>query len=391
MSEIVNYPDVQHYNVARVLKSKPASNLCSRYSGGRFCGNYCSRKNYPYHTRCWRHVRKYSKLLPPVILVMITKDGTIYNKRRWLQFFEECEEYGVPLQLVVYAECMYKTTVRHPWNFISRFRPFPNLYRGKTISLENAHGKMSYVQVMLDMLDYASRFEHARCCIQITETTIPIRSAKRIYQAAISYGDKCVLDPGYNVRFIDDLLPTPQRRGNHEFGLVNCRGQGLLSCKFLRESLPTVPSYVGKFGIKLNNGMYSIQNSELFDRWRHYVGGNPDEFLLLNSFLFHLYDKGQRYPIGILRSYMAKMPKHDNTVITEIAEWRDNVKRSVVFTDDDEYVRTHPADQIVREYYKNIKGSITKTKLRRVLKYLRKHKKNVLFFRAVKQGLPARV
>jgi hypothetical protein len=388
MDGIATYSDMDTYRVIR--KFSPKSNLCSRYFDERkkFCGNYCSRKKSPHHTRCWRHTRIYSKLLPPVIIVMITANGKIYNKSKWLKFLTQCENNGVPLHLVVYACDMFNTTVRHPWNFISRFRPFPNVYHGRgDISLVDAHGKMQYTSVVMNMLEYGSIFEHARCCILITEKTIPIRSAKSIYKSALSYGDKCVLDPGYNIRFSEDLLPVPHRRGNIEFGLVNCRGQGLLSNVFLKEAIPTLPTYCSRFGLVYKNGVYEVEDMALFNRWREHVSANPDEFWLLNSYLFHLFEQdGHKYPIRVLRNFMHKLPANDNTIIAEIAEYRNDTKRSAIFDTEDGIVHVDVADTAVKEYYKRMQGSkgmTVETNLRNVIRFLHRYKKRVLFFRSV--------
>ena len=75
-----------------------------------------------------------------------------------------------------------KCTVRHAWNFISRFRPIPELYHAvqRVHGLHDSHGRMNYATVYTDMLAYGSSIPHASCCIVITERTIPIRTSIEI-------------------------------------------------------------------------------------------------------------------------------------------------------------------------------------------------------------------
>lgn len=402
MTEITNYPDARHYLVAPRPKSRPKSNLCTWYFADKlkFCGNYCSRRPSAYHSRCWRHNLTIRRSHRPVIIVMITADGSIYNKSIWLKFITKCQEKDVPLRLVLYAERMFNATVRHPWNFISRFRPVPDLYGARgDISLINAHGGMRYATVVMDMLRYACNVDSPKCCILITERTIPIRTPVTVYKQAASYGDKCVLDPSYNVRFSGDILPLPRRRGNMEFGLVNCRGQGLLSCKFLQEALPTLRPYCRYFGLGWDRQerVYSVTNRDLFEKWTQYVGANPDEFWLLNSYLIYLHnERSVRRPISVLKQHMYNLPANDNTIISEIHEYRDNVKRSAVFRSMLGVTNIEPAENYAKRYYAGMRGNddggrVISTHLYRILRFLRKHKKRVLFFRSVQLDELARV
>lgn len=411
MAEIATYPDALHYKTASKSKSRPKSNLCTKYLSekGKFCGNYCTNKS-KYQDRCWLHrrwhIRKAKDQLciqqkvrrPRIVIVMITTNGSIFNKSRWLNFLSQCEEYDIPITLAIYADEMYKTTVRHPWNFISRFRPIPSMYRSRPdISLINSHGGMSYVNVVMNMLEYVSGMEDVQSCILVTERTIPIHSAKTIYKSAISYKEKCVIDPDYNVRWSSIKPPTlPHRRGGKDFEIVNNRGQGLLSVKFLKEALPTLAPYCDRFGLIWNKKekMYKVNNEDLFNTWIEYAGGFPDEFWLLNSYLFHLADAAvEPNPLRKLHQYMLHPNTDDKLIITEVAERPGLVKRSIVFKTMDKIVTVKVADKIDSIYYRGLKGNDEKNKtittnLQSLIRFLRKHRKRCLFFRNVELESP---
>lgn len=143
MTDISRY-DVQYFHLSKQTRGMVGSNLRSKYltENNRFCGNYSNRLRNPYHYRCWRHIKKHSTVLTRRVLPMIISSGCIYNKTRWLEFIDNCEGYDVPIELVVYEESMFKCTVRHLWNFISRFWPLLKLYsirKGVTLSIRESH------------------------------------------------------------------------------------------------------------------------------------------------------------------------------------------------------------------------------------------------------------
>lgn len=397
MTEITNYPDSRHYLVAVRSKKRPTSNLCTWYfeSKKRFCGNYCQRNDADGSRRCWRH-KVTRKKHRQIFLVMVTANGAIYNKSIWLKFIVKCQEKEIPLRLIIYTDFMYKTTVRHPWNFISRFRPSPLKYQGRDdIPLHNSHGGLNYTTVVMDMMNYVcSSSSNAQSCILITERTIPIRSPAAIYKQAHSFNDKCVLNPAYNIRFSDDTIPSlPKLRGTREFGLVNYRAQGLFSCKFLLQALPTLRDYCHRFGIAWSKRerVYQVSDHSLYNKWVEYVSAFPDEFLLLNSYLIFLYEtRHVRRPISVLKKYMATLAQKDNTVLADIAEYRNEVKRSVIFKSVCDNIIITPADSAVANYYAKFKtGNSLVTNLKSILRYLRKYKKKALFFRSVELDTPA--
>lgn len=216
MTDVFRYMDVVHYRTVQTTSSRPLkSNLCSRYFADRrrFCGNYCSRYRFdvsPYHRRCWRHIRRRGTGLPPVVLLMIVSSDRIFNKSRWLHFIDECERNNVPIELVVDEANMYNCTVHRPSNFISRFRPIPELYPyvRRTLHIQDSHARMNHTTVYTDMLTYGSAIPHAVCCIVITERTFPIRSPMDIYRTATDLTPKCALPPSYYVRFHADCPPS---------------------------------------------------------------------------------------------------------------------------------------------------------------------------------------
>lgn len=399
MTDIYRYNDVTHYRVSQ--RSVVRSNLCSLYfvKKQRFCGNYCTRYNFEvsrYHRRCWRHIRRRGAGLPPVILLMIVCDQ-IYNKTRWLKFMDECEQNNVPIELVVYEKHMFKCTVRHPWNFISRFRPIPELYNTvqRTYSLRDSHGGTNYATAYTDMLAYGSTIPHAICCIVITERTVPIRSPLEIYKRATTIVPKCALNPSYNVSFHTHCPPSslPKLGRGKPFQLVNNKAQALYSTHFIKEALPTLRTYYKYFGLQYSNTQgYSIKDHRLYTQWQQCTGAMLDEFWLLNSYLLHLwYKKNSQRPIGELKTkYMDNgLPENDNIIVAEIHEYRDNVIRSTLFKDVFTIKKIRSLNKSYHSLmrYYNALGILhrggMKVNLAHVLSFLRAHKKNALFFRSV--------
>ena len=275
--DVYRYDDGKHFTLTKPLRSAIRSNLCSMYfvKKKRFCGNYCTRYKFGvdrYHGRCWRHIKKRSGYLPPIVLLMIISDR-IHNKSRWLHFIEECDRNNVPIELVVYEKNMFKCTVRHAWNFISRFRPIPELYHAvqRVHGLHDSHGQMNYATVYTDMLAYGSSIPHALCCIVITERTIPIRTAIEIYRSAIMIAPKCAVDPSYNVSFDVHCPPSslPTLARGKQFTLVNNKAQGLFSVAFLKESLPTLRKYCEYFGLQYSHEKgYTVKDRRLYEQWQ---------------------------------------------------------------------------------------------------------------------------
>lgn len=84
-----------------------------------------------------------------------------------------------------------------------------------------------------------------------------------------------------------------------------------------------------RFGITLNNNVYTVSNLALFEQWRKFTGTNPCEFWLLNSYLMH--NRRHDKPLLMLRKYMDKTVENDKYVVTHVSQWRDNIKRAWVF------------------------------------------------------------
>ena len=83
------------------------------------------------------------------------------------------------------------------------------------------------------------------------------------------------------------------------------------------------------------------------------------------------------------------LPNNDNIIVTEIHEYRDNVIRSVLFTDlrTIKDIRTlDRAQHAMMRYYNGlgiVKDGRMKIDLAHVLTFLRTKKRNALFFRSV--------
>ena len=327
---------------------------------------------------------------------MIVSDR-IHNKTRWLEFIDECEQSNVPIDLVVYEKNMFKCTVRHPWNFVSHFRPIPELYDAvqRTFSLHDAHSKMNYVTVYTDMLAYGSSVPHSLCCIVITERTIPVRTPLEIYRIATRIAPKCALAPSYNVSF--DIgcppanLPTLDR--GKPFQLMNNKAQALFSNTFIKEALPTLRKYCTYFGLQYTpREGYTVINKRLYEQWQRCTGAMADEFWLINSYLLHSRLHNQsRNPIAELKTKHMNdtLPTNDDVVVAEIHEYRDDVIRSVVFKDTTtvKNIRALNTKQhTMMRYYKDlglVRNGCIRVNLIHVLTYLRTYKQNALFFRSV--------
>jgi len=370
---------IYHYNDLKGFDTKwhnVKSNLCTWYyrDKNKFCGNYCSRKKEKFNRRCWRHTRhgSYSKTMPPLILLMISASERTYNRYMWIEFLIRCEERRVPIELVIYHEDMLNCTVREPHNLLSRFRPFPDIF-GKVLPLKDRHGSVHFTQVYLKLLEYACKIPYAARCIVLTERTIPIRSPLSIYK--ISLDSKCHIDISYNVKFGPEPAGIPVG-----WGAVNNLCQGLFTTEFLEVALPTVPLHCGKFGISLQNGIYSITDPILFRQWQTFTGSNPSEFLLLNSYLL------DNHNIKEITQYMEITKESDKYTVAEIPEWRGGWKRTFVFRDWKKRVPIPVPDLVdkrrVFSYYRglDLTGSVS---LREIIKYLRRQKRRALFFRQV--------
>jgi hypothetical protein len=377
---IYTYNDLRGFNT-RLHNVR--SNLCTLYykDKKKFCGNYCSRKGkhgYPFNKRCWRHKKpKSSALIPPVVLLMISASERMYNRDVWMSFLKACDDKNIPLELVIYHEDMNNSTVRDPQNLISRFRPFPDIF-GKVLTLRNQHGSINFAQIVMRMLDYGCKIPHASRCIVITERTIPIRPPLEIYRTALSL--KCYIDISYNTAWgpIPDGTPTGPR--GKPFAAVNNYCQGLYTVEFLKEALPTVPSQSERFGITLNNGVYSVSNKVLFDQWQKFTGTNPCEFWLLNSYL--MYNRRLDKPMAMLRKHMEKTVENDKYIVTHVSQWRNDLKRAWVFKSFTRKYEIPWFDAREKRYYRglNLPAGVS---LLEVIKHVRRNKKRAMFFRQV--------
>lgn len=75
--------------------------------------------------------------------------------------------------------------------------------------------------------------------------------------------------------------------------------------------------------------MYEVGDECLSDLWKEYASAYPDVLKLLNSFLI---PKVEVYPIEERKNkYLVNIPTDDRILITEIAEYRGDVNRSVIF------------------------------------------------------------
>jgi hypothetical protein len=380
MVRIYTYNDLRGFNT-KLHNVK--SNLCTFYyrDKKRYCGNYCSRRGkhgYAFHRRCWRHkVQADMKSFPPVVLLMISASERVYNRDVWINFLNRCEDVRVPLELIIYHEDMYNATIRDPQNLLSRFRPFPDVF-GDVLPLRNRHGTINFAQIVLRMLEYGTKIPSASRCIVLTERTIPIRPPAVIYKTALSLN--CYIDISYNTAWgpVPDGTPTGPR--GKPFAAVNNYAQGLYTVEFLKAALPTVASQCKKFGIKLDRGVYSVSNKNLFEQWRTYTGTNPCEFWLLNSYL--MYNRRHDKPMMMLQRFMEKTVENDKYIVTHVSEWRDDVKRAWVFKSFNKKYAIPWFDVREKKYYKglNFPAGIS---LLEVLRYVRKHKKRAMFFRQV--------
>jgi hypothetical protein len=381
MVNIYTYNDLRGFNT-KLHNVK--SNLCTYYykDKKKFCGNYISKKpphGYIFNKRCWRHKRpKPSAMLPPVVLLVISASERTYNRDTWLVFLEKCEKYRVPLELVIYHEDMYNCTVRDPQNMVSRFRPFPEIY-GKVLPLRHRHGSVNFTQICNEMLEYGCKIPHASRCILLTERTIPIRSPRTVYRRALD--SKCHIDISYNIGYakVPDSVPKGVYR-NKPYSGVNNLCQGLYTVEFLKEALPTLPVQCEKFGLSVNNGVYTITNRPLFEQWRAFTGANPSEFWLLNSYL--LQHRNHPRPMALVKQFMENTPESDKYVVAEIPEWRDGWKRTFVFKSFTTKYQIPKFNNRAEIYYKgmNFRNGVS---LLDVVHYVRRYKKRALFFRQV--------
>lgn len=381
---IYTYNDVAPYAKA-VRFTRPKSNLCAWYYADRkrFCGNYCSRSGKHgdvFNRRCWRHKRhgNYSKSLPPVVILMITSAARIYNRDMWVKYLYESAKHGVPFELVIYNEHMSNGTVRHPQNLLSRFRPFPDLF---DTTVAPGHGDITYTQVYLDMLQYGSSIPNASRCVVVTERTAPIRSPIEAYR--LITGSKCVLDVSYNVKYgpAPPLLPYGTR--GKRFEAVNNKAQGTFTVAFLKEALPSVVEQCAHFGLSYDGDRYTVVDPLKLEQWRRYTAANLDEFLLLNSYLLAV---SSIRPIVSLRRHMQDTPKDDHLVVAEIPEYRDNLKRTFVFTSPDKTVRVPFFDNHMYGYLRGLRWvgkRYMQTSAGDVINYLLSTKKFPVFFRTL--------
>lgn len=386
MTRTVKRLRVYHYNDFGGFKSTPKlhnvkSNLCTWFypDRKRFCGNYCSRHNDKFSRRCWRHPRPRPEK-QVVVLLMISSSERMYNRDLWTSFLAKSQEKQVPFELVVYHEDMLNCTVRHPHNLLSRLRPFPDLF-GQVLPLKNLHGSLNFAQIYIRMLKYGSSIPQASKCIVLTERTLPVRSPYKIYRQAMK--SKCHIDTSYNVSF-DSLnvprdLPTGPR--NKPYSAVNNLAQGLFTVKFLKRAIPSVPLQCKRFGIALTDSVYKIVDSGQFERWRLHTGSNPSEFWLLNSFLLQNMHNRER-PMKLLKKYMEIAPENDKYTVAEIPQYRDGVKRTLVFKDYTSAVKFRDLDSRTKSYYDGL-DFVSGVSLQDIVKYLRKYKKRALFFRQV--------
>lgn len=308
---------------------------------------------------------------------MISASERTYNRERWLKFLHRCEKKNVPLELVIYHEDMNNCTVRDPQNLISRFRPFPDVFP-RVLPLRNLHGSIHFAQIVLKMLEYGCQIPYATRCIVITERTIPIRSPLRIYKTALSL--KCYIDISYNTAWGPTPDNTPKGPRGKPFAAVNNYCQGQYTVEFLKEALPTVPLQCERFGITLNNGVYSVTNVVLFDQWKRFTGTNPCEFWLLNSYL--MYSRRLDKPMVMLRKHMQKTVENDKYIVTHMSQWRNGVKRAWVFKSLTREYEIPWFDTRERGYYGglNLPGGVS---LNEAIKYIRRNKKRAMFFRQV--------
>lgn len=383
------YNDLRGFN-SRLHNVK--SNLCTFYyeNKKRFCGNYCSRKpphGHLFNKRCWRHKKpRHSALLPPLVLLMISASERTYNRDIWIYFLQKCEKKNIPIELVIYHEDMNNATVRDPQNLISRFRPFPDIF-GRVLPLRNRHGGVNFAQTVMNMQDYACKIPFASRCIVITERTVPIRPPMEIYNTAQSL--KCYIDINYNTAWgpVPDGVPGGPR--GRPYAAVNNYCQGLYTIGFLKEALPTVPAQCERFGITLNNGVYSVTNRVLFEQWRKFIQSNPCEFWLLNSYLLH--NRHHDRPLALLRQHMERTIRDDKWIVTHVAQYREDVerrelvRRAFVFRN---YTKRYKIEEFDSEsqgrYYRGLRARLRKgISLRKVIRYVKQHKRRAMFFRQV--------
>ena len=359
-----NHNDVNAYkNFCFKNKKTHFSNLCTKYmkEKTRFCGNYCHQKHDIFNRRCWRHKNTFDSKLSPVIILMIVSDQ-FYNKNIWLQFLASCEKHNVPIHLVLYNEYMYRGTVRHSQNLLSRFRPVSKVFLKKyhILTLKNNHAGIKYSTIYFDMLKYATDIPNANKCIVITEKTIPIRSPKTLYKTVLSY-NKSVLDLSYNVKF-SKHIPRSLPLGNRKkcFELVNNRAQCLYSVLFLKSALPTLSLYGKYFGVeeKGKSGL-QITNLSLLKEWESYTASMLDEFWLLNSYIIHLYLNKENCPIKFIKTNVeSSLPNNDRLVVADIPEWRDKLRRSFIFTTFKSKESIERFDDYSKMYYKELFNSM---------------------------------
>lgn len=387
----ITFDDVDAYKYNNIRSNKKRrydfSNLCSKYipSKKRFCGNLCHQKNQIFNRRCWMHKKVFSNLLPPVVIIMIVSDK-IYNKRMWLNFLVSCDKHNVPLELLIYNEYMYKGTVRNGYNLISRFRPVAKVFLKKyhIFSLENKHASITYANVYYDMLKYVTEIPKVQKCFVITETSIPIRTPKTLYNTTMSLST-CALDISYNVKYSNKIPNSlPLRGRGKNFELVNHRAQCMYTITFLKDALPTLSMYSKYFGIRECKDGYEIIKPKLLRDWEDYTASMLDEFWLINSYIIHLYSNNEPYPIKYIKNNLeSNLPKMDRLVVADFPEWRNNIRRSFRFESFEKEYCLKIFDTYSKKYFGLVKNDKISTSLNKIINYLRSNKKNVLFFRSV--------
>lgn len=377
----MRYNDLNSYRRTKKIHNVH-SNLCTWFidNRNRFCGNYCCKNNKSdLNLRyCWRHSSSVKRSKDILVLIMIVSANTIFNRNIWKKFIHTCQRDHVPIYLIIYHASMNNGTVREGENLISRFRPVPRRFGQKCVSLHNAHGGTRYVSVYLRLLNYCCQIPGATRCVVITERTIPIRSPLKTYMTACEL-KKCHVDISYNTAFSKNVPESIKSSGarNKPFPTANNNAQGLFTTEFLKEALPTVPVHHTKFGLELEDELYSVKDQTLFSAWQEYTGSNVDEFLLVNSYLL---DQGVKRPIATLKKFMELTVESDKYTVAEAPVLRDGIKRAHVFYNLNCEVQIPWMDARARSYYKNLNNPIT---LERIIKYLIRNKRRALFFRSV--------
>lgn len=278
---------------------------------------------------------------------------------------------------------MLNGTVRHPQNMISRFRPFPDFFN-RTVT--PSHGGVEYMQVYLDMLQYSCSLPFTIGCVVVTERTIPIRGPIALYRLALK--SKCCIDISYNVKFGPMPPGLPTRSRGKTFEAVNNKAQGLFTTAFLKESLPTVSQQCERFGLSFDGRNYTATDPALLDTWCKYTGGNLDEFLLLNAYLLSM-EAAERHQalrsVSKLKQFMENTPRNDYLFVAEVQQWRNNTKRTYIFTSTDRIEHIQRYDRQAYQYLRGLpwSGNVLKVSAGDIIKFLLSKKKYPCFFRSI--------